>query len=549
MKILSSFPTILVFFLAVFLLFPGCQGSDGDDDDSAPAGDDDDEETGPVDKNDRDNNPLALVITTEEMSEAWGEFAAWKDRTGLRTEVVLIEDVLGKGENDFFTLQDYLRQARDQGVRYVLLGGDADQVPYLRSYTEVWAMEDYYGNAPVQTAAEILDADWDGDGDGVFGELDEDLTLEDLRAPAISVGRVPVETAEEARGYIAKLIRYELGTGAIRTRAACPLFMADVAASVPFFEGLEIDGGMTHEQLIQDYIPLNFQTDMLKLYGTEYYAELCGGQVATSSSVTSAMENEGYAFVVTNTHGGFSWLTMSMGRSNVVALENEVAPLFISTSCLTGDFADIADGNGDNPLQGGADSAGEELIKNPDGGAVAYLGNTLVGLGPVGGVQFNHSIARAIFKEGNTILGDAVKRARESLWTEVATVTVGELSIDFTMDMALFPGTEWYTLRSVILLGDPTLRVWTENPSSLEIEGPASLTPGYHVIEATVTDGTAPMPGTKATLDINGVWLIEKITDQYGKATFQVTIKAGDEVILTSYAANRIVAVSEIAVK
>ncbi|MCL4235464.1 MAG: hypothetical protein KJ042_13205, partial [Deltaproteobacteria bacterium] len=298
----------------IVALAAACAGGGGGDDDDEDAalddetGDDDDDDAGgPVDDNAREEAPVALIVTNAEMADAWATFADWKDRTGLRTDVVTLDDAVGSGASAA-DLQDYLTGRAADGVRYVLLGGDADVIPYFRGYSEVWALEDYFGNAPIETYFEELDLNWDADGDGTPGEEDEDITLEDLRDPEIAVGRVPVQTADEAAGYVAKAIRYESGEGAVAERAISPIFLADVAASVPIVG--DIDGGMMHEPLIHDYIPEAMQATMRRLYGTELYADLVGAEVGTTDLVRQAFENEGYTYSVTNTHGDYNWLTL-----------------------------------------------------------------------------------------------------------------------------------------------------------------------------------------------------------------------------------------------
>ena len=541
MKILHSLFLIFILILTIGLL-SGCttdfnedsssSGSDDSDDDTS----NDDDDDLPLDDSRREESALVRVITTEDMEEAWKVFGDWKDRTGMRTEVVLIEDILSGKSNDAVALREAIKTAYGQGVRYVVLAGDADQIPYLRGYTEVWALEKYYGNAPIQTFYEELDANWDADGDGVYGEKDEDITTEDLRNPKMSVGRVPVETHEEAIGYIKKLIRYESGEGQVADRAASSIFMADIAASVPVVG--DIDGGIMHEQLIKDYIPEVFQQNMRRFYGTELYADFVGAEVGTTTNVLDAFENEGYAFSVTNTHGNFYSLTLLLDWDDARYMENDVPFLFITTSCLSGNFADVSTGNGANDPQTQEDSVSEELVKNPDGGAVANIANTLIGLGPVGGVQFNHSLSRAIFKDGDTILGDAMLNARRTLWSEVAYVEFGELNINFPMDF--FPGLEWYTQRSVLLLGDPALRVWTESPEAFEMDAPSKFSKGYNEIEVQVTLKGAPAKNVPVTLSqIDGV-LVSKTTDQEGKALFVVNLSADEKVQITAYQQNKV---------
>ncbi|MCC6158284.1 MAG: hypothetical protein IT350_09545 [Deltaproteobacteria bacterium] len=539
---------LAIFTAIVIALATGCAGGGDDDDDTDSVlddetGDDDDDDAGgPVDDNAREDEPVALIVTNADMADAWTTLADWKDRTGLRTDVVTIDDAIGSGASAA-DLQDYLAGRAAEGVRYVLLGGDADVIPYFRGYSEVWALEDYFGNAPIETYFEELDLNWDADGDGTAGEEDEDISLGDLRDPEIAVGRVPVQTADEAAGYVAKAIRYESGEGAVAERAISPIFLADTAASVPIVG--DIDGGMMHEPLIHDYIPEAMQATMRRLYGTELYADLVGAEVGTTDLVREAFENDGYTYSVTNTHGDYNWLTLLMSRTFAKNLQNEVPFVFVTTSCLSGNFADKAYDNGDNPPQDGDndDSVAEILVNNPDGGAVAYIGNALIGLGPVGGVQFNHALTRSIFVEGDAILGDALMNARRTLWSEVAYVTLGEGRVNFPMDM--FPGAEWYTQRSVLLMGDPMLRIWTDTPGTLDLSVHDSLEAGYETIGVTVELDGAPASGIDVALSVRGGVLVRHSTDADGAAEFAVNLASGDMVAITAYGANLVASTTE----
>ena len=550
--------TLCLFLLLVCIafLFIACEVEDDSEDgkDNVENDDDDDNDDNdsdlPADEDNRENDPTILVVTTYEMAEAWQKYADWKDRTGLRTDVVFIEDIVKKDEPGSFALRAYLYDAHQKGVKYVLLGGDADQLPYVYSFTQVWALEMYQGNAPVSLFYEDLDTNWDADFDGRVGEEDEDIMVEDLRNPEIAIGRVPVETHEEALGFVNKVLVFESGDGSVADRAIAPLFLADEAM---YIEGIgSIDGGMTHEQLIADYIPENLQDHARRLYGTEYYAQLVGAEFGTTGKVVGALENEGYTLVFANTHGSNYVLTETLEKPTVIALENEVPFVMLTTSCMSGNFTGVDHWDpawDDMPSPNSLDTVAEKLLLNPNGGAVGFLGNTLYGLGPMGAVQFIHSMARGLFIEGDELLGDALLTARRSLWSEVAYVKIGEITIEFHLDMQLMPGVEWFTQRSAILLGDPALRMWTEMPDALTLDAPDQLNSGYNEFEIEVTKAGVPANGISVTVDQQGGVLVAKNTDSEGKAMFRVILESSDNVTITAYARNTVTDSAEYKVK
>jgi Peptidase family C25 len=520
----------IIFAIALALALSGCAVGD---EDSQNDGDSSDDDSTFENDNFLDDPPVSIVVTTTEMMDAWKIFADWKNRTGFRTDVLNIEEITEQHADNPTYLRAYIQREYENGLRYVILGGDADQIPYMRSYTEVknWAM-DFNGVAPVQTYFEELDADWDADQDGLFGEEGEDITAFDLRNPKVAVGRAPFDTASEVEGYVAKVIRYEAGEGQVAERATAPLLLADLADTIPILG--DIDSGIAHEQLVAEILPDEFVANMRRLYGTQAYAEEVGAQLGTTQNIFAALEDEGYAFVVANTHGNFRYLTQQLSSYVIPSMVNETPFVFVTTSCLSGNFADESFGEGLNDPQVDEDSVAEELIKNPDGGAVAYVGNTLIGLGPAGGAQFNHAFCRALFLGDAYILGDAVLEARRTFHAEDIHGTFSGIDFHFTTET--FPGSEWYTQRSVIVFGDPTLRIWTSKPQALELSGPEHITSGSgNLIYQVISDGEL-MVGAIVTYyvdneDAEFMALLE--TDQQGTVEFPANV--GCEARVTAY--------------
>ncbi len=159
----------------------------------------------------------------------------------------------------------------------------------------------------------------------------------------------------------------------------------------------------------------------------------------------------------------------------------------------------------------------------------------------MGGAQVNHSLCRSIFLEGHTILGDAMMNTRRTFWSEICYAMWHGQRIEFRTDM--FPGSEWYTQRSTILLGDPSLRIWTALPGVLELVGSPSFKPGYNVIEVTVTANGVPAEGILVTLSQVGGVLVTKISEASGRVQFRANLKPQGRVHITAYAPNMVTAV------
>jgi len=160
------------------------------------------------------SGPDYLVVTSALLADALQPLVAYKSETGYRTELRLIEDILAQqmGRDDAEKLREYLKQFYAEGGLYVLLAGDETALPIRYAYPNSAS------SLPTLDQLQVCDlyfadltGDWDADGDGVWGEKYTDAV--DVN-PELLVGRLPINTPEEAANYVIKLIRYETDPGA-----------------------------------------------------------------------------------------------------------------------------------------------------------------------------------------------------------------------------------------------------------------------------------------------------------------------------------------------
>jgi hypothetical protein len=160
------------------------------------------------------SNADYVIITSAALADAFRPLAAYKAQTGYRTKIELIENIVHTygGRDDAERLREYLKQFYSDGGKYVLLGGDETVVPIRYAYHS--DADEAVDPSLLQVADQYfadLTGNWDRDGDSVWGERTDDAP--DL-LPEVVVGRLPVNTAEEVRNYVNKLIRYETDPGA-----------------------------------------------------------------------------------------------------------------------------------------------------------------------------------------------------------------------------------------------------------------------------------------------------------------------------------------------
>ena len=446
--------------------------------------------------------PELLIVTSQALEAAWAPYAEHRTLGGVSTAVMTIEAIKATrpaaSPAASLRLELVDRFARGR-LKAVLLGGDAEVVPIRRVEGSVSTLlGSFSSNGPAELYFGDLDSNWDGA-----------LTLAQLRAPEIGVGRVPVKTAAEVAGYLAKIKTYELQPAA---RATYPLAVSDIATSIPILG--DIDGAEGLEPTMAALWPAAFKAHSRKLYATQAAATKYSGELFSPQKALSAF-NDGHLLMFHNGHGTYDAFTDALDTSWVNALQNALPSVFLTCACLAGNFADIADSSDfhDWKVQGASDaSAGERFIV-ADHGGVAYVGNVAIGLGPVGGSQFLHGVFDGLFGKGKRRIGDAVNHAHATM----RTFSLPMMGIPMPVD----DNTERWTHLVVVLLGDPTLEVWTAEPAIAAIMAPASYGPGFQELRITVQAGGAPLAGATVTLVKSGDFVLRGSTNAAGAATFK----------------------------
>ncbi|MBN1770920.1 MAG: hypothetical protein JXB32_06665 [Deltaproteobacteria bacterium] len=463
----------------------------------------------------READPEMLVIAPPELADAWQAYARHRNLTGIPTRVVTTDEVFAAadGADEADRLRNYLgREYLEHGLRFALLGGDAELVPFRRVEASVTVpfSGTYTTNGPTDLFFAELDADWDRDGDGRWGERIQDLSLDELRQAELAVGRVPAGDAAEVGNFVRKVAAYEADAN---QRGAYPLFFSDLATTMALVG--DIDGAEAMEITIADVFPPEFRDNAWRLYTTDEALADYGGEPITARRVAQRLR-DGYPLSFHNGHGSHWYLANPLDGDWARGLDNAMPTVLASCACLSANFADVADDITFDlwTEQGpGEDSAAELLITGPCG-AVGYVGNTAVGLGPVGGVQLLDAFYRAMFEQGLTRLGEALNYGRAHI-RDMNLVVRG-------IPMPTSDDTEWWTLLAVILLGDPALPMWIHTPRPIELTVPATYGPGWQELTVHVSEpGGIPAPGATVVALKDGDFVLRGTTDDAGDVVFR----------------------------
>jgi hypothetical protein len=349
----------------------------------------------------------SLVATTQPLADL-------RAGEGLRTAVVDVEDVydtFGYGNPGPQAIRDYLAWQYAQGgtprLRYVLLVGDA-------SLDE----RDYLGQPNRNLLPTKL-------LDGTFTERASDNWFASFigpdALPDVALGRLPVKNAAELAAVIAKLTVYAAQPLGQDWQGSVLLTADDGAKAFHAGEAALFEASMDQ---VSAQLPPAF--DPLALYLSEIPE---AQQAAVARQAILDALDAGQLLTVYSGHGAITlWADEVIFRSDDLApLHNtDRLPFVVVLNCLNGLFS--------APL---GDSLGESMLLQPDGGAVAFFAPT--GVSPIGGqAVFGEAIAKALFRDGHTRIGDALVHARTAL-----------LGLEFFEDLS----------HSWVLLGDPATRL------------------------------------------------------------------------------------------
>lgn len=302
-----------------------------------------------------------LVIIYYDEFEAAAVKLADHRRSHSQMEVTAIPvsqifEEFGGGSKDPTSIRDFARMlyTRDQDFRYLLLVGDATY-DYLNRFPEV----PYHNFIPAFESEESLDPIRSFPSDDYFALLDESEGFDLFGAIDIAVGRMPVATAEEAMAIVNKIVHYDTSPSTLndwRQRVVIVADDQDHNIHLNQADGLAVEKAAEHPEL-----------NINKIYLDAYPQESTpGGDRYPSVNEDLDLNIQKGALTISYLgHGGQNGWTQEriLGINQAKSYDNiDNMPLFITATCSFAGY--------DEPS---FTTAGEHLLTNPAGGAIALM--------------------------------------------------------------------------------------------------------------------------------------------------------------------------------
>ncbi len=354
-----------------------------------------------------------LIITHPAFADALGPLVNLRQSQGFTTSVVNvlgIYDTYSDGRPDPEIIRAFIAAAYATGnprPAYVLLVGDGSFDP--RRYRAE--------SPPTFIPPYLADADpWAGEtaADNRYACVDGADHLPDL-----FIGRLPVQTLEEARGVVEKVVRYEAHPvpGGWNADVLLVADDADIAG----------DFAVCSESHAASHVTSPFSTTSHYCAGTSPHVSDCSSQ-ETEELKAASMSHWNQGALLVQFTGHSSWQQWAAERffhlDDLVALHNGPRlPVVVEMTCFTGAF------------QRPEPTLDEDLVTLSSGGAVATWGPTGLGVG-TGHAYLSDGFFRALFAENVGTVGEA------TLAGKLALVTSGQ-----NLDL----------LDTFTLLGDPAM--------------------------------------------------------------------------------------------
>jgi hypothetical protein len=444
-----------------------------------------------------------VIITDDTFVSTFQPLADWKTKKGVPAEIVTTDWIYANypGYDQAEQVRNFIKDAyQNWGTIWLLLGGDTNIVPDRIA----WAMDCEYGGASGNAIRcdlyfSDLDGTWDANGNHIYGEVADSIDM----YPDVFVGRASCSDVSKAQALVNKLLTYEINPLTDYTTEM--LFCAEILWSDPY-----TNSGIGKDLIDERYVPPQFDP-ITKLY------EDLGNESWTT--VMAAM-NEGQNIINHCGHANYSVMGVGTGyldRGDMDVLYNHPRnSILYSIGCLPAAFD--------------YDCIAEHFINNPDGGGVAFIGNSRYGWGSPGNPEYGYSdrfdqqFFAALFSRDFYRIGAAVADMKS-----------------FYVPRSQQENVYRWCMYEINLLGEPDMSIWTDTPEYMTVEYSDTIPEGASLFTVTVfkADGSSqPVPGALVCVMKGDEVYQRGLTNSQGQIDFNISPSLSGALYVTVTAHN-----------
>lgn len=388
-----------------------------------------------------------LIITNKTLTNGFQELADWKKTKGINSKIVTVEEIdktcSGK------TLQEKIKRFIyntyiSDGLQYVLLGGDDTVVPVQYCYCHYThsQIKNYFIPSDSYYSCFGGNFEWDANGNGLYGEPDDEIDF----TQDVYIARAPVRTPWEAHCFSEKVVNYEQNP--IENGLENKMLSMGYDLDDKKYPGYSEKKG---EYMYNHYIKDNWNGKWFKFYNS-------GTNLPVESNYEFIPQNiqeqlsEGYAFVDVIAHG--SQMAWGTGVENSYTtyeannLDNRGYSIITTSACLTNAFDQT------NELQI-EPCLSESLIRNGNSGVIAYLGCSREGWEYFGDNQPGPSTQYTC---------QFYKNLFSSEFTDKNFGYVSALAKSYFVNNCIYNGLYRWIQLGLNAIGDPEMPIYTEDP-------------------------------------------------------------------------------------
>ena len=306
-----------------------------------------------------------LIITADSLKNSFEPLRIWKTQKGVYTKIITLSEIYSNynGATPQLKIKRCVQDYYDNyGLKWLLLGGDDITVPILKAYSQVSNKKEFI---PADMFYGSFDGayDWNANGNDTIGELTDNIGINQV----VNISRLPIRTNQQVKTYIDKLLKYEQNpmiTNQSMLLCAQKLWNYDIITNYS-------DAHIKTNLFIDKHITPYWNGNTIRFYDT--YTDFPeGANYNLNTTNLTTQLNNNYNFLHFATHGNTKNWSIENGffySSDVTNLTNTNPMVVITMSCST------------NCFDGAEPCLSEAFIRQPIGGAIAYLGSSRAGWG------------------------------------------------------------------------------------------------------------------------------------------------------------------------